>query len=84
MHDVMKNNLNMIFAPSIPHFPDASPAASPYQLQPTPSQTVTELAAKAPFLDLAPRVKNLGFPASCNFVLNLLDRYDLDTLCYVL
>lgn len=62
----------------IPH-PPGPPM--PSQLQPQPPQpqqqpvSLGELSAGVGSLaDLAPRVKALGFPASCSFVLGLLER----------
>ena len=45
------------------------------QLQSQLQQHFAELAAKIPLPDLLGRVRNLGFPSSCNFVLNMLERY---------
>lgn len=45
------------------------------QLHSQLQQHFTELAAKIPLHDLLGRVRNLGFPSSCTFVLNMLERY---------
>ena len=72
-----------IYAVSFSHSTDGSPSAQHYpsqsiptnQLQSQLQQHFADLAAKTPLPELLGKVQNLGFPSSCTFVLNMLERW---------